>query len=278
MAYILYHDSCYDGFGAAWAVSKALMAREGPPDVYLPCSHGAPMPEVPDGQQVIIVDFSFPEEALRSLARRSLTVILLDHHKTAQKDLEGFLTSPEPNMDITFDMAHSGANLAWHRFNIGDFPLLLQYIEDRDLWTNQMEYIEEITAWLRSYERTFVNFESMNEVLEHSFISALGEGTAILRFQRQKVKEICDAGTRMLNVGGYMTPIVNAPYVFASDVGAELLKRYPDAPFTGYYFDRNDSVRQWGLRSRKGFDCSRIAKQYGGGGHAQACGYQESLV
>ena len=104
------------------------------------------------------------------------------------------------------------------------------------------------------------------------------EGAAILRFKTQKVSEVCDQ-VRLLKVGTYNNiPIVNCPYIFASDAGDELLVRFPDAPFAGYYFDRGDSFRQWGLRSRKDFDCSVVAKSFGGGGHAQASGFQQIVT
>ena len=277
MAYILYHGDCYDGFGAAWAYWKAFNGVSA--DQYISCKHGQPMPDIPDQQQVYILDFSFPEEALRSLAKRSYTVTLLDHHKTAEKDLQGLLSRSEPNMDVVFDMAKSGARLAWERFCGGDVPQLIQYIEDRDLWTNKLPHIEEITAWIRSYERTFENFDILHDGLNHreNRYEVIAQGAAILRFQRQKVQEICDAGTRMLVIGGYTVPVVNVPYIFASDVGHELLQRYPEVKFAAYYFDRSDGIRQWGLRSRKDFDCSVVAKANGGGGHAQASGFQEAI-
>lgn len=276
MAYILYHGTCYDGFGAAWAYRKGCIAPERPgKDAYLPCTYGQPMPEVPDGQDVVIVDYSYPEEALRSLARRSRTVTLLDHHKTAQDDLRGLLARSEPNMEVVFDMNHSGAYLAWQHFVGGEIPQLILYIEDRDLWKKELPYHEQITAWIQSFERTFQNFDTMEKVLEESELGPLTEGSAILRFKTQKVKEICDQ-MQMREVGGYNIPVVNCPYVFASDVANELLDRWPEFPFAGYYFDRGDGMRQWGLRS-KGFDCSAVAKSFGGGGHVRAAGFEEKL-
>jgi hypothetical protein len=74
----------------------------------------------------------------------------------------------------------------------------------------------------------------------------------------------------------YFVPVANAT-VFYSEVGEELLKRHPASPFAGYYMDRGDGQRQWGLRSRPSFDCSVIAKALGGGGHKQASGFVQDL-
>jgi len=71
-------------------------------------------------------------------------------------------------------------------------------------------------------------------------------------------------------------PVANAT-VFFSEVGEALLDMNPTAPFSAYYSDRGDGKRQWGLRSRPEFDCSVVAKAFGGGGHKQAAGFIESL-
>ena len=149
--YILYHGTCYDGFGAAWAVRQAIQFREGPPDVYLPCVYGQPMPEIPDGEDVAILDFSYPEETIRSLAKRSKTVTLLDHHKTAENDLRGLVACPEPNMVVVFDMTHSGAYLTWKYYMTEEVPQLLLYIEDRDLWKKVLPCHEEVSAYIQSF-------------------------------------------------------------------------------------------------------------------------------
>jgi hypothetical protein len=74
--------------------------------------------------------------------------------------------------------------------------------------------------------------------------------------------------------GAHFVPVANAT-VFFSEVGERLLEMYPEAPFSAYYQDRQDGKRQWGLRSRPGFDCSEVAAAFGGGGHKQAAGFVE---
>jgi nanoRNase/pAp phosphatase (c-di-AMP/oligoRNAs hydrolase) len=70
--------------------------------------------------------------------------------------------------------------------------------------------------------------------------------------------------------------VVNCAYFF-SEACAMLLERYPDAPFSAYYFDRADGLRQWGLRSIGSFDVSKIAAKFGGGGHRNAAGFQTPI-
>ena len=77
-------------------------------------------------------------------------------------------------------------------------------------------------------------------------------------------------------IGGHEVPVVNAPYQFGSDVCHLLLDYYPDQPFAAYYcFDKNNNCK-YGLRGRDSdyFDVSEVAKQYGGGGHKKAAGFE----
>lgn len=282
MAYILYHGDCYDGFGAAWAIRNSIAARPNPtPDVYLPCKYGQPMPEIPDGEEVIIADFSYPEDQLRALADRSFFVSVLDHHKTAQADLQGLIKDTPANMEIIFDMNRSGAMIAWDEFVGGPAPRFLEYIQDRDLWTKKLQFHEEVTAFIQSYERTFENFDMLELVLTTNagLEDAASQGEGILRYKTQKVNEMCEQAVRV-TLGEYENiPAVNCPYVFASDVANRLLELHPEAPIGAYWFYRNDRVWQWGLRSRQteDVDVSAIAKLYGGGGHKHAAGFEGDI-
>lgn len=278
MAHVLYHAGCYDGFAAAWAIRKSIAERPNEtPDVYIPVTHGRPLPEIPGGEEVIIVDFSYPEAQLRALAERSFFVTVLDHHKTAQADLAGLIADPPANMEIVFDMNRSGAMIAWDEFVGLPAPTFVQYIQDRDLWTKTLRYHEEVTAFIQSFERTFQNCDMLEILLttDSGLIDAADQGQAILRFKSQKVNEICEHAVRV-TLGDYENvPAVNCPYVFASDVGNRLLELYPEAPLAAYWFYRNDRNWQWGLRSRQSenVDVSVIAKAYGGGGHKHAAGF-----
>lgn len=110
---------------------------------------------------------------------------------------------------------------------------------------------------------------------EEGFEELAVAGTAILRYQRRAVERMVEQAT-WRELGGCRVPVVNASMLF-SEVGDELCRRYPDVPFAAYYFDRADGQRQWGLRSRGGFDVSVVAKACGGGGHAAAAGWVEEI-
>ncbi len=259
MEYVLYHKNCDDGFGAAWVAWKALADQA----EFFAVQYGESPPELPDGSTVTIVDFAYPRDTLIGLSERMESLRVLDHHKTAAEDLAG--------LDFaTFDMHKSGAILAWEYWFPGEpAPLLLQYIQDRDLWLFQLEYSSEVSAALSSYPK---DFEVWNSLAVDDLAK---DGVAIQRaINVQVLKHVENATIR--DVGGYLVPVVNATCYF-SEIGDQLNAHYPDMPFAACYCDRADGKRQWSLRSRGNFDVSEIAKHSGGGGHRNSAGFVEAV-
>lgn len=274
--HIIYHGGeCHDGFGAAWAAWRTL----GDKATYAPASYGTNLDIPTDTKHLYLLDFSFPKEIIESLVSglysgKKIRVTIIDHHKTAIDELRPLLETGL--IDGVLDATHSGAVLTHQWFDWGDSQnteaaRFLAYIEDRDLWKLELSSSKEFTAALRSYP---LDFKLWNELSTKVDELILG-GKPILRAQGQAVDAMCKQA-RYMNIGGYEVPVVNAA-VYFSEVGARLLKMFPSAPFSAYYFDRGDSIRQWGFRSGPDFDCSAVAKKLGGGGHPQAAGFTESV-
>jgi uncharacterized protein len=117
--------------------------------------------------------------------------------------------------------------------------------------------------------------------LTHNPQTVIEQGAAILRYMAQQTAMICDqAVVRPVRVpAGWhaAVPTVNATNLW-SEVGEELLRRFPDAPYAAAYYDTKHGVRKWSLRSRGDFDVSEVARQHGGGGHQAAAGFEEPLA
>src|ERR1044072_7252508 len=94
---VLFHADCSDGFGAAWAVWKRFPDAE-----FIPVKHGYPPPSDLDGRRALIVDFSYDRSTLMLLAGRAAGLLILDHHITAQRALDGLPFA-------YFDLKKSGA-------------------------------------------------------------------------------------------------------------------------------------------------------------------------
>ena len=260
--YVLYHDHCPDGFGAAWAFHRTLGCQEcGQPTTYLPQSYGDPMPWMEPGSRLFILDFSYPRETILELQRTHESAILLDHHKTAAEELQGV-----PHCHI--DQSHSGAYLAWQYANPAEKPPgLILYVQDRDLWEWKLPNSREVSEAIASYPNTFAAWDSFD-------VGALAqEGTGILRYMRTQVDKLVSMASRQTVGGRPDIPVVNTS-LMVSEACEALLNKYPDAPFTAAYSQTGGQTR-WSLRSRntEDTDVSQIAKEFRGGGHKNAAGF-----
>lgn len=260
MITVLYHNDV-DGFGAAYAA----WTKFGNTATYIAVQYNEPVPEIPEGTtQLFIVDFSYDRATCEALAAK-YTVVILDHHKTAQVALEG--------LDYAiFDMTKSGCRLAWEYFYPQDtnIPSLLQYVEDRDLWHWVLPQSEEVNLFVATLPFEFAVWDYHMSV-DHDCITA---GAAIKSFRDNQIKSAMKNARRMwFEVGGerYVVPVVNAAENI-SELGNELCKAYPDMPFSVSYCDRL-GCRSWSLRSIGEFDVSAVAKALGGGGHRNAAGF-----
>jgi len=255
----IYHKNCSDGFGAALAV-KTYADRNAIEVEFFPAMYGDTPPDV-EGRHVVIVDFSYPRAVLESMALVSKSIIVLDHHKSAEENLEG--------LDYCiFDSSKSGAVLAWEHFlPTIPVPMLLQHIEDRDLWKFELADTKAISSGLRLLE---MDFDEWSYYLDSNKLPELiATGTTILKYQDKLVKGAINKGFEMVLIGGVEVPCVNST-ILASEIGHELSK---DQPFAAVYFETL-SERVYSLRSAEGrMDVSKIAKLYGGGGHKHAAGF-----
>lgn len=80
---VLYHSSCQDGFCAAWVAWRAL---EGNAE-FIPVQYGQEPPPHIDDRRVYVLDFSYKRPVLAQMCRQASHVTVLDHHRTAEQDL-----------------------------------------------------------------------------------------------------------------------------------------------------------------------------------------------
>ncbi|MHB1563928.1 MAG: DHHA1 domain-containing protein [Leptospirillum sp.] len=267
---VFYHQDCSDGFGAALS---AWLRHEGKKPITLtPLSYGDPLPSLPSGSDVYILDFSLPVTVFLELRKNNLRVSMIDHHQTAQ---ENYGKTFEEDPDIIFDMNHSGAALAWLHFHPGtELPALIRYIEDKDLWRWNLPGSLEINSALASYPMDFALWNRFLVELESSppeNTDLYKEGSAILRYQGRLLDQaIRNTGTLGRLDGGEVGFFVNSP-ILNSEIGgrAKTLNN-----MVGIWSVKPDGRVSYSLRSSEsGPDVSRIAQRFGGGGHKRAAGF-----
>lgn len=256
---VIYHANCVDGFAAAWCAWR----KYGDSAKYIPAQYGDPPPPVLD-EDVLIVDFSYRRETLLAMRHQSSgNFRVLDHHKTAEADLAGLGF-------CTFDMSRSGAALAWDVLHGGARPRIVDYVQDRDLWQWKLYESRAISAWLSSWSFDFAVWENLAHDLKMDFENCRAQGAAILR----ALDGYVDANSKRFRVGpigGHEVPIINTTHAISELVGR--LAELAGVKFAAGWFQREDGLFVYSLRSRGDFDVSEVAKQYGGGGHKSAAGF-----
>ncbi|HDS1834351.1 TPA: hypothetical protein QEM98_000436 [Stenotrophomonas maltophilia] len=297
---VIYHSNCADGFTAAWAVRK----RFGDDAEYVAAVHQAPPPDV-SGRDVILVDFCYKPEALRTMSFAARSILVLDHHKSAAADLpqewrtnSEFLTTIRMDgphwiapttweyfqacvlqdqyegigraiVYALFDMERSGAGIAWDFFHPGVArPALINHVEDRDLWRFALPGTREIQAAVFSYPYEFEVWDALAGA-RLDFLREQGE--AIERKHHKDVAELVGVCRRRMVIAGYDVPVASLPYTLTSDAGHLMAQ---GEPFAACYWDTNEG-RCFSLRAAdEGMDVSVIAALFGGGGHAKAAGFR----
>jgi uncharacterized protein len=289
----IHHFPCDDGFASAW------VARRKWPDVITKgMNYGVGIPDIDvTGKRLLIADFSFKPDVLRELAAVADSIVILDHHKTAQADLADFAVTlcggahfVASDMDgvfrdldeigrskivAYFDMERSGASMMWDFCFLGDpMPVFIQFIEDRDLWRFKLKETRAFSLYLRSFPYDFAVWDQVAEAINADADRVIAEALSIERFYDRKLAEMVPTAT-LKRIGRWDdVPVAHAPYAFASDLAHELLKEHPDAPFVAVVVDAY-GARTYSLRSEDGReDVSEVAKTFGGGGHRNAAGFR----
>lgn len=281
---IVYHANCSDGFGAALCgylihgdkinYYAAKYLQPGKDDLTLLKSIDFLRSKGVD-PKILMVDFSYQRPFLLKLKSMVSSLIVLDHHETAMKDLS--------DLEFChFDMKKSGARLAWeYFFPTQPAPLVIRYIEDRDLWKWEMPKSREFSAAFYTFTKfEFPDYAQFiirsgdnwldNVPLIETYInkgSVINEYLACLIGHKKKNAKV------IMSKNGKSIALIDEPH-YASEMGEALAQEYDYALL--FYADLDTNTIKCSLRStaqKSESHCGKFAKQFGGGGHPQASGF-----
>lgn len=262
---ILYHASCMDGTGARYAAWKKF----GDNAEYHACQYGQNLPDFPQTSytEVFMLDFSMPRTALEALRSRCKRVVVIDHHATAQEALLGL-------SDVVFDMTKSGAVLAWEYFHPDDpVPMLLQYVQDRDLWKFKFPLSAAVHSGLGLLKGRMDAWNNYAEQ-EEELPKLIDIGNTLLQQQKQIVEAAVPKTVRVVNFDKYQAGILNTGE-FISEKGAAICEdKTLNVDLAIMWFITKDNDVVLSMRSHKdsGVNVADLCKALGGGGHPNAAG------
>jgi oligoribonuclease NrnB/cAMP/cGMP phosphodiesterase (DHH superfamily) len=265
---VIYHGGgCLDGLGAAAAFYRYF----GDSAEYIEGVYQSQQEIDFAGRRVYLLDFSYPPDDLLKILSVAEMVVSLDHHENAiaaVKDID------HPRFFNHNFVERSGVALAWDYLFTGSVcPMILQHIEDRDLWKFKLEHTKEVTTAL--YAREDVTIQNL---LDFDIDDLMVEGATLLRAHNKECKETIKNNLRWITIGGgrdcpvvVTVPVVNASPKLSSDVGHMLAKSFHGIGAT--YID-TETTRNFSLRGNGSIDVSEIARVFGGNGHRNAAGFK----
>jgi len=277
---VLYHRSCNDGIAAAWAAYQYL----GEGALYAPYQYGDELPAIVQGRHLIMVDLSLPAEMLNLDELGVASLLIIDHHKTAQPLIA--ITDTVSNVDqylklredgqrtfLYFDLAFSGAVLTWMFFAPADrahaVPEALRMIQDYDLWKHELVGSRQFNAWLAAGDRSIERFNRGLRADGSVTAEVIASGHVLMEYDRRIAQSVAKLYVRPVKWKGMMVATVNAPAHLRNEVADILSAQYP---VVVCYTVRDEEV-VYSLRSSGEVDVSALAEQFDGGGHSKAAAF-----
>jgi oligoribonuclease NrnB/cAMP/cGMP phosphodiesterase (DHH superfamily) len=254
---VIYHGKCLDGMTAAWAIRKVLGDGD-----YIASIHGQPPPDV-TGRDVVIVDFSYRRDIMLAMAEQANSLLVLDHHKSAQADLEGLPFA-------VFDMQRSGAGMAWDWYHPGQpRPAFVNLVEDNDLWRHALQGTREFQLRLDMELLEFSNWDQIAGMSEPQLSAFIAEGAILKRAFDSEVAALLK-DRYVVTLAGETGLAVNAPGRYSSELGHHLATL---SGTFGMVWRQLDGVLKVSLRSCGTYDVANLAVTFGGGGHLNAASF-----
>ena len=274
--YVLHHDDNDGWFGGAIAIGTLfdptieIIAKA----VQYGQDFPVAMDDLKNEDSVYIIDFSYSREILDEVHKRVQTLVVLDHHETAESQLKG---APY----AIYDLTKSGALLAWEYF-VPQYPPspVCEIVNAWDLWNkNHPDYNWDIVRAFYLGTREFKgNYDFWNAMAaSYSFPKECIEaGNALLEQFFVTVNDVKnDTRTVIEEINGKRVCFFRC----ASDVSLLSDALYSDPELnldiTAAVMLKDD---QWvtSLRTPKPHEIhvGNIAKKLGGGGHKAAAGFR----
>ncbi len=210
---VIYHGKCPDGFGGAWAAWKKFGSKA----AYLPARDRSAPPVPLKNKIVYIIDYTYDAPIVKKLIKDNIRVTAIDHHVSqaeATKLTDHYL----------YDANHSGATLAWKYFHpLEKIPMLLRYVEDRDLWKWMVPHSLEMLMLIDLAPLDFKAWSRLAKDIDDPRIHAtyLKKG-ALLEFHYRSLYEKLLPNAELVKFAGHNIYALNCPYYFADDLGHAL--------------------------------------------------------
>ena len=278
----VYHNKDLDGY-----CSGAIVKRKYPDAVMLGWDYGKPLPFEgidPIGEDIILIDISFPMPDMFELAEVAKSFTWIDHHVSAINDYNNFPIEARRGASITAVLENGIAACegGWkHLFPKEEMPTAVKLAGEYDTWRNKDKFrwdnaILPFQFGMRMFcssPETFPPelFDYYDIVTDNPVYKIINNGKLILSYQKTQNERACKSSFEIefeglraicLNNGGANSQVFDSVYD-ESKHDVMIPFAFTGKHWTFSLYTTKDEV-----------DCSVIAKSKGGGGHKKAAGFQ----
>lgn len=275
----IYHNKDLDGY-----CSGAIVKRKFPDAKMIGWDYGQPIPftEIPSGEDIILIDISFPMIDMFNLSEASNSFTWIDHHISAINEFNAFPPEGKGSIVAVLENGIAACEGGWkHLFPGEQMPTAVKLAGEYDTWRNQDKFRwDNAILPFQFGMRMFCNspetfppelFDHYDIVTDNPVYKIINDGKLILSYQKTQNERACKssfeidfAGLRAicLNNGGANSQVFDSVYDESKhDVMIPFV--FTGKHWTFSLYTTKDEV-----------DCSVIAKSNGGGGHKKAAGFQ----
>lgn len=282
---IIYHNPCMDGESSAAVFHH--FRKSSAPSVKMPIFIGMHPKDDPmeddalvrsiTNKNVILVDICFSLEQMQQLAEKATDVLILDHHVTNMETMEALSCE---NVYKVFDMDRAGIHLTWQYLYLEEeIPAGLNYIGLRDIWKHKEDRMA--VAFLTGLEmyplKTMEDWIPIIEEAPTFYFDTIQKGAAIVEYKESVISTMKQKVDTLPNWRGSLSLVFcNAPFPWISDLGDSICTDDPEHTVAVIWNKKGQEPCSVSLRSHSkvGPDVSKIAKEFGGGGHVHAAAFR----
>lgn len=272
---VLYHASCTDGAGSMWSAWKFF--KDGAKYIAVgkfSKKQSKMLNQCKKAKEVYMCDMMLDMENIEMLAKRGITVWLLDHHISNINEIAAYPFSDEAKDNIKdfCDISRSGAGITWDHFHGGSRPVCIDYIEDSDLWKWKLPDGHSVHTFFSQFNWKSNNdiIERFNEIEQLSSSELIAKGDSLIEYRDKLIdrslSQVCRA-----EIFGHNVPILNSNYFLSETANIMAV----DEPFAAIWRQSKEGDIRMILRSEQnGLDVQLLAGKLGekGGGHYHAAG------
>jgi len=268
----IYHNRDLDGF-----CSGAIIKHLYPDAKMIGADYGKELDLNEIDGPVIMADVSFPMDFMVKISEKSgKDFTWIDHHVSAIKAYNAFIGTGESFCESVLVDGTAACELTWKELCSDPLPLAVKLLSMYDTWQNKdAAYWDNIILpfqfGMRLYCNSLETFPTQVFVDEALVLNIIEQGKIVLKYQEQQNEVFCKSAFEC-NIDGNRAICLNTG-MFNSGVFKSVYDPTKHDIMVPFKYDGKQWIVSFYTTNPK-IDCSIIAKNYGGGGHAQASGAQ----